>query len=110
MARLDLASVLDVAQLAACIGREFGYELLAAALSGAICAMRSTGLWSPGAVRRGHGSRRSTGSSALVQDALWLDPSIAPSELRDDGGRLETDFPRSPEPELLGLHYARRHA
>jgi tetratricopeptide (TPR) repeat protein len=116
MARLDrLASVLDVAQLAACIGREFGYELLAAfsPLSGRdLRSALDRLVESELLFARGHGSKAVYRfKHALVQDAAY--GSILRSRRQElhatIAGRLETDFPEiaATEPELLGLHYER---
>jgi predicted ATPase/adenylylsulfate kinase-like enzyme len=114
IARLDrLAPVRELAQIGACIGREFSYELLAmvspfkgARLEEALEQLTKTGL----VFRRGAPPDATyTFQHALVQDAAYdsllksrrvqLHAQIAEALERDFSGRLAN------EPEVLALHF-----
>jgi class 3 adenylate cyclase/predicted ATPase len=115
MARLDrLASVREVAQVGAVIGREFTHELLAAAaglpefeLERATSQLVAAGL----VFRRGSGNQASYAfKHALVQDAAYS--SLLLSRRNQLHARiasiLEERFPEvgATEPELLAHHFA----
>ena len=114
IARLDrLAPIREVAQIGACIGREFSYELLAAIsplkgakLEEALEQLSSTGLL----FRRGAPPEALyTFKHALVQDAAY-DSLLKTkrAQLHAQIARtLETDFSDrvANEPELLGHHF-----
>jgi class 3 adenylate cyclase/predicted ATPase len=114
IARLDrLAPIREIAQIGACIGREFSYELLAALsplkgakLDEALKQLTNTGLL----VRRGEPPATTyTFKHALVQDAAY--DSLLKSkraELHARIGRvLEMDFADqvANAPELLAYHF-----
>ena len=116
IARLDrLAPIREVAQIGACIGREFSHELLAAVsrfeparLEDALQQLTTTGLL----FRRGSSPDTVyTFKHALVQDAAY--DSLLKSkrrELHANIARVLADrFPRlcETEPETLGLHFER---
>ncbi|HWK63975.1 MAG TPA: adenylate/guanylate cyclase domain-containing protein [Rhizobiaceae bacterium] len=114
MARLDrLASVREVAQVGAVIGREFSYELLASAvdMSETELARATEQLVAAGLVfRRGGGSQISYAfKHALVQDAAY--GSLLLSRRQQLHARiariLEDRFPETvaSEPELLAHHF-----
>ena len=115
MARLDrLASVREVAQVGAVIGREFTYEMLAAAagLPEAELERATNQLVAAGLVfRRGTGGQASYAfKHALVQDAAYS--SLLLSRRQQLHARivhiLEERFPEvvTTEPELLAHHCA----
>ena len=114
IARLDrLAPVREVAQIGACIGREFSYELLAAVsplkgeqLDEALEQLTKTGL----VFRRGTPPDATyTFKHALVQDAAY--DSLLKSKRAQLHAQiaqlLEKDFPDTVanEPELLAHHF-----
>ena len=116
MARLDrLAPVREVAQIGACIGREFSHELLAAAallpeeeLDTALDKLVASEL----VFRQGSGPEASYSfKHALVQDAAY--ESLLKSRRQQIHERiaraLEKDFPDAVKarPELLALHLTR---
>ncbi len=115
MARLDrIPEVKEIAQIAACIGREFDYALLAAIVGKSEAELRTAldRLVAAELVfRRGTPPEsRYTFKHALVQDAAYQ--SMLKSRCRALHARiaevLETQFPQSvdSEPELLAQHYA----
>ncbi len=114
ISRLDrLSPVKEVAQIGACIGRAFSYELLAAVsprqgdeLEDALSELVNSGL----IFRRGELPEATyTFKHALVRDAAYQ--SLLKSARRDDHRRialaLENDFPEvvRTQPELLAHHY-----
>ncbi len=114
MARLDrLAPVKEVAQLAACIGREFSYDMLAAvspladdALTDALYQLAASEL----ILRTGMpGSASYTFRHALVQEAAYQ--SLLKSKRQELHGRIaqgvEASFPEivDLQPEWLAHHY-----
>jgi len=116
IARLDrLAPVREVAQIGACIGRAFSYDLVAAVsplrgerLNQALEELSKTGL----VFRRGTPTTALyTFKHALVQDAAY--DSLLKSKRvqihRQIAQVLENDFPETVtnEPETLAHHYAR---
>jgi tetratricopeptide (TPR) repeat protein len=114
LARLDrLAPIREVAQIGACIGREFSYELLAAVspLKGASLDQALEQLTTTGLVfRRGtHPNAIYIFKHALVQDAAY--DSLLKSkraQLHTQIAQvLEKDFPEqvANEPELLAHHF-----
>ena len=112
MARLDrLAPVKEVAQVAACIGREFGFELLEAVglPATANCGPRSASSWRP--------SWCSAAASAAIRVQARAgagrrvrEPAQGPTAAaaRPDRGGAGGALPRmaAAEPELLAQHYA----
>ena len=113
MARLDrLPQVKDVAQAAACIGREFSYELLASIIDTDDLAKKLDLLVDSGLVfRRRSGERdRFVFKHALVQDAAY--ESLLKSRRKDLHGRiaaaLEQEFADKTGTvlELLAHHYS----
>ncbi len=113
MARLDRSpAVKEIAQIGAAIGREFGYELLAAvagkpktALDGALDQLIDSGL----AFRRGLPPEAIyTFKHALVQDAAYdsLLKSVRQTLHASIARVLEADFPQTiaAEPELQAHH------
>jgi predicted ATPase/class 3 adenylate cyclase len=116
MARLDhLASLKDVAQIGAAIGREFSYELLAAVAgrSEADLQLALHQLITAGLIfRRGTPPRVSLQfKHALVQDAAYA--TLLRSRRQELHARIarvmEESFPETVEtqPELLAHHYTR---
>ncbi len=114
MARLDrLASVREVAQIGAVIGREFSHEVLAAAagMSEAELEMATEQLVAAGLVfrRGGSGEVSYAFKHALVQDAAY--GSLLLSRRQQLHARiaqiLEARFPETvaTEPELLAHHF-----
>jgi predicted ATPase len=114
LARLDrLASAKEIAQIGACIGRTFSYELIAAAApaSGdALDAALETLSASELVFRRGKPpAARFTFKHALVQDAAYQ--SLLRTARKKHHARiaraLETRFPSTVEtqPELIAHHY-----
>ena len=114
MARLDrLTPVKEVAQIGACIGREFSYELLAAvsplrdsALQDALQQLADSEL----IFRRGAPPDASyTFKHALVQDAAYnsLLKSRRATLRRDIASTLERRFPKqvADSPEMLAQHF-----
>jgi class 3 adenylate cyclase len=114
MARLDrLTPVKEIAQIAAAIGREFSYELLAAVvpmsqaqLDGGLDKLTESGL----AFRRGTPPEATyTFKHALVQDAAYdsLLKSRRQEIHRKIAGALEERHPQliQTEPEVLAHHY-----
>ena len=115
LARLDrLADVKELAQTAACIGREFSVELLAgvsgleeSALDGALERLTEAGLVFR---RAGSGGGTYVFKHALVQDTAY--ETLLKSRLREVHACiarvLEEQFPRtvSTEPERLAQHYS----
>ncbi len=114
MARLDrLASVREVAQIGAVIGREFSHELLAAAtgMSEAELDMATEQLVAAGLVFRRGGSNQASYAfkHALVQDAAYGSLLLSRRQLLHAriAQILETRFPEiiAAEPELLAHHF-----
>jgi predicted ATPase/class 3 adenylate cyclase len=114
MARLDrLASVKEIAQIGACIGRVFSYDLLALsaplndnALSDALIQLSNSGL----ITQRGVAPTATyTFKHALVQDAAYesLLKSRRERLHQKIATVLESDFPNivKAEPELIAHHY-----
>lgn len=115
MARLDrLASVREVAQIGAVIGREFSHELLAVAAGLAEADLeRATGqLVAAGLVfRRGGGSQATYAfKHALVQDAAYNSLLLTRRQQLHAriAGLLEERFPEivATEPEILAHHFS----
>jgi class 3 adenylate cyclase/tetratricopeptide (TPR) repeat protein len=116
MARLDrIGDVKEVAQVAACIGREFEFELLDAIFDGSDAALREAinRLGDAGLVfRKGALSdARYTFKHALLQDAAY--DSLLKSRRRETHARiadvLENEMPNlaESEPEVVAFHLSR---
>ncbi len=116
MARLDrLSPVKEVAQMGACIGREFSYELLAAVsglhdneLQNSLTELTSSGL----VFRHGNPPEASyVFKHALVQDAAYESLLRSTRQQRHTAiaEALEARFPDqvSSQPELVAHHYTR---